>query len=199
MDYKSIAERIIDLRNADLELRDRLVKEGQLGEGYNQEMEELHNSNAHLLNDIIDTIGYPTIDKVGEEASEAAWLIIQHSIGQPGFMKKCKKLLEKAVSENQADPKNLAYLADRIAVLEGKPQLFGTQFDWDQNGELNPRRYDDVGEVNRRRQALGLNTLDAQTVLMRRQAEKENQSPPEDYEERKKTMDEWRKATGWIN
>lgn len=199
MDYKSIAERIIDLRNADLELRDRLVKEGQLGEGYNQEMEELHNSNAHLLNDIIDTIGYPTIDKVGEEASEAAWLIIQHSIGQPGFMKKCKKLLEKAVSENQADPKNLAYLADRIAVLEGKPQLFGTQFDWDENGELNPRRYDDVGEVNRRRQALGLNTLDAQTVLMRRQAEKENQSPPEDYEERKKTMDEWRKATGWIN
>ena len=199
MDYKSIAERIIDLRNADLELRDRLIRKGQLGEGYDQEMAELHNKNARILNDIINTIGYPTIDKVGKEASEAAWLIIQHSIGQPGFMKKCKKLLERAVSGNQADPRNLAYLTDRIAVMEGKPQLYGTQFDWDENGELNPRLCDDLGKVGQRRKSIGLNTIEEQTVVMRRQAEHENQSSPTDYEERKRKMDEWRKATGWIN
>ena len=45
------------------------------------------------------------------------------------------KLLEVAVSENKADPKNLAYLTDRVALFEGKPQLYGTQFDWDENGE----------------------------------------------------------------
>lgn len=45
-------------------------------------MEQLHNRNAKILNDIIEAIGYPTIDKVGKEASEAAWLVIQHSIGQ---------------------------------------------------------------------------------------------------------------------
>ena len=67
MDYKSIAERIIDLKNADLEFRDRLVQNGQLGEGYNKEMEKLHNRNAKILNDIIDTIGYPTICKVGKD------------------------------------------------------------------------------------------------------------------------------------
>jgi hypothetical protein len=109
MDCKSIAGRIIDLKNADLELRDRLVLNGQLGEGYNEEMEGLHNSNAKILNDLIDIIGYPTIDKVGRDASEAAWLVIQHSIGQPDFMRKCAELLEYAVSENKANPMNLAY------------------------------------------------------------------------------------------
>jgi len=36
---------------------------------------------------------------------------------------KCVKLLENAVTENKARPVNLAYLTDRIAVSEGKPQL----------------------------------------------------------------------------
>ena len=95
MDYKSIAEKIIELKNADLELRDRLIHKGQLGEGYNPEVENLHKINAEILNERIDAIGYPTIDKVGNEACEAAWLVIQHSIGKPFFMKKCVKLLQK--------------------------------------------------------------------------------------------------------
>lgn len=198
MDYKIIAEKIINLRNTDLEMRDRLIQKGQLGEGYNEEMEELHRTNAKRLNDIINTIGYPTIDKVGKEASEAAWLVIQHSIGQPNFMRKCVELLKIAVRENKADPKYLAYLADRIAVFEGKPQLYGTQFDWDRNSELSPNLFDDQVKVNQRRKSIGLNTIEEQTVIIRRQAKDENQLPPKDIEKRKKEIDEWQRKTGWI-
>ena len=197
MDYKSIAERIIGLKNSDLELRDRLVKNGQLGKGYNEAMEKLHNTNAQILNEIIDTIGYPTVDKVGKEASEATWLIIQHAIGKPGFMRKCVKLLEIAVSENKATPTNLAYLADRIAVFENKPQLYGTQFDWDKNGELSPNQFDDLNKVNQRRRSIGLNTLEEQTAIMRRQAKNENHKPPADFERRKQEFEKWKKKVGW--
>lgn len=151
MNAKGIAEKIIDLKNADLALREQLVQNGQLGDGYNPAMQQLHQRNAERLNDIIDTIGYPTIGKVGREASEAAWLVIQHAIGQPAFMKKCVALLTAAVRENEADAKQLAYLTDRIAVLEARPQLYGTQFDWDENGELSPEPYDDLAKVNQRR------------------------------------------------
>ena len=198
MDYKSIAKKIIDLKNADLVLRDKLVKSGQLSEGYNEEMKELHNRNAKTLNDIIDTIGYPTIDKVGKEANEATWLVIQHSIGQPVFMKKCAELLKSAVSENKADPKYLAYLTDRIAVFEDKPQLYGTQFDWDEYGNLSPNLFDHVTKVNERRKAIGLNTLEEQTEIIRKQVKNENQSPPPDFEKRKKEIEEWKKTVGWI-
>lgn len=198
MKYKNIAERIIALKKADLEFRDSLIRKGQLEKGYNKEMAYIHNKNAHELDEIIDTIGYPTIDKVGKEASEAAWLIIQHAIEQPNFLRKCLKLLENAVSENKANPINLAYLTDRIAVSENKPQLYGTQFDWDKNGELSPNLFDDLIKVNERRKSIGLNTLEEQTELIRKRAKIENQLPPTDYNKRKQEIEEWKKKVGWI-
>ena len=197
MDYKRIAENIIGLKNTDLALREKLIQSRQLSNGYNEEMKELHNRNAKILGDIIDKIGYPTIDKVGKEANEATWLIIQHSIGQPEFMKKCAKLLEKAVSENKADPKSLAYLTDRIAVFEGKEQLYGTQFDWDEYGILSPNHFDDLTKVNERRKSIGLNTLEEQTEIIRRETENENQSPPTDFKKRKQEIEEWKRNVGW--
>lgn len=198
MNHKGIAEIIVKLKNADLALRSKLVKSGQLSEGYNEEMAKLHKQNTKILNDIIDQIGYPTIDKVGKEGSEATWLIIQHSIGQPVFMKKCAKLLEEQVSDDRANKKNLAYLTDRIAVFENKPQLYGTQFDWDENGELSPNNFDDLIKVNLRRNSIGLNSLEKQTEIIRKQAKNENQLPPTDFEKRKIEMEKWKKSVGWI-
>ncbi len=196
--YESIADKIIQLKNEDLALRDKLIEERILEKGYNKAMEKLHNRNASKLNEIINNFGYPTIIEVGKEASEAAWLVIQHSIGQPEFMRKCAQLLEISVNEKQANPKNLAYLTDRIAVFEGKPQLYGTQFDWDENGVLNPNRFDDLNKVNQRRKSIGLNTLEAQTELIRQQARQDNQVLPTDFEQRKKEFEQWRKKVGWI-
>lgn len=198
MDCKSITEEIIALKNADLELRDKLVRNGQLFDGYNQEMEALHIKNAKILNEIIENIGYPTIEKVGEAANEAAWLVIQHSISQPEFMKKCAALLEKTVTENQANPKQFAYLSDRIAVFEDRAQLYGTQFDWDANGEMSPKLFDDLEKVNERRKSVGLNSLQEQTEIIRKQVLQENQKPPADLKERNRQVDDWRKKVGWI-
>ncbi len=197
MDYKDISARIIELKNADIRLREKLVQSGKLSEGYNDEMMELHSKNAKILENIIDTIGYPTPDKVGNEASEAAWLVIQHSIEQPLFMKRCAKLLEIAVNQNEAAPQSLAYLIDRIAVFEGNPQLYGTQFDWDEYGKLSPNPFDDLAKVNERRRKVGLNSLEEQTRIIRRQAENENQSPPADLERRNRKVEEWKSSVGW--
>lgn len=198
MIYKDIANRIIELKNDDLTFRNKLIQNGQLGNGYHEDMEEIHNRNAKILDEIIDEIGYPTNDKVGQEAGEAAWLIIQHAIGQPNFMKKCAKLLENAVNEGKANAKNFAYLMDRIASFEGRPQLYGTAFDWDENGLLAPKPYDDLAKVNQRRKSIGLNTVSEQIQIMRKQAVGEHQLPPENPEKRKKHYDEWRRAVGWI-
>lgn len=198
MQYPIIAERLIAFKNADLEMRDRLSRNGQLGQGYNEEMEKLHNHNAEALDQLITTIGYPTIDKVGVEGHEAAWLIIQHSISKPAFMKKCVKLMENESGKNRVNPKHLAYLTDRVATFQGKPQLYGTQFDWDENGELQPSDYDDLYKVNQRRVSVGMNTLEEQTAIIRKQAREENQSAPTNHEGRKKELEAWKQKVGWI-
>lgn len=198
MTHKQTATHIIALKNADLALREELIAKHALGNGYNPEMANLHNQNAEKLAEIIDQIGYPTIDKVGKDANEAAWLIIQHAIERPDFMKKCAALLAEAVAENTASQTNLAYLTDRIAVFENKPQLYGTQFDWDENGILSPNVFDDLTKVNERRESIGLNTLEAQTAILRKQVAHENQTPPADFEQRKTEMELWKKNVGWI-
>jgi hypothetical protein len=103
MQYPTIAHRIIELKNNDLVLRDRLAKEGRLSEGYDEEMRDLHIYHATILDEIIKEIGFPTIEKVGKEANEAAWLVIQHSIALPNFMKRCASLLKEAVEAQKAD------------------------------------------------------------------------------------------------
>ena len=198
MDYKSIAKKIIELKNADLALREKLVQKGKLSDSYDVAMKSLHNENAKILDTIINAIGYPTIDVVGEEANEAAWLIIQHAIEQPSFMKKCAELLEIAVRERKADRKSLAFLTDRIAVLEGTPQLYGTQFDWDEYGKLSPNHFDDLSKVNERRKLLGFNTLEEQTELIRKRVQDEKQTPPKDVAKRKQEIETWKRNVGWI-
>lgn len=197
-EYVEIANKIVELKNADLKMRAYLLKNNKLNEGYNAEMEKLHVDNAKKLNAIIEKIGYPTIGKVGEEASDAAWLIIQHSISNPEFMKRSLQLLKVAVKDKEANPIHFAYLTDRIAVLEGKVQLYGTQFDWDDNGELSPQKFDDLQKVNQRRKAIGLNGLEEQTALIRKRATEENQKPPTDFVKRNMEMKIWRKRVGWI-
>ena len=61
-------------------------------------------------------------------AADAAWLMAQHAIHDPEFQRECLGLLEAAVWQGEASPRNLAYLTDRVLVHEGRPQRYGTQF-----------------------------------------------------------------------
>ena len=199
MNQEKTSTKIIELKTADLCLRDQLLKAGLLQDGYHPKMEKLHLKNARALDAIIQKMGYPTIDKVGKAASEAAWLVIQHVISNPSFMKKFQQLLQKAVEQGKANPRDLAYLSDRIATFENRPQLHGTAFDWDQKGQLSPKRYDNLQKVNQRRKALGLIPLEDQVKKMQKQAKKEGLQPPKDFKNREKALRIWQKKVGWIS
>ncbi len=80
----------------------------------------------------------PVLRRSGRTGSGAVWLIVQHAIGLPSFQRRCLALLEAAVARGEAPAWQVAMLTDRIRSLEGRPQSYGTQFDWDSNGELSP-------------------------------------------------------------
>lgn len=198
MKYPDIAVIINQMKEEDLAFRQKLIAQNELGQNYHQGMEQLHIKHANQLDKIIQKIGYPTIDKVGTEASQSAWMIIQHAISLPEFMKKCATLLQQAVCKKQANSQNLAYLLDRIASFEGRPQTYGTAFDWDQYGKLSPCPYDDLHQVNQRRKAIGLNTLEEQTIAIRKNAVLDNQQAPNDWKDRNREIQNWKKKVGWV-
>jgi hypothetical protein len=104
---------------------------------------------------------------VGERASKAAWLLVQHADLDPAFQKQCLPLLEKTVAAGEGSAKDLAYLTDRVLVAEGKPQRYGTQFH-NVEGKLVPRPIEDEANVDARRAAVGLGTMAEYTEQMQR-------------------------------
>ncbi|TRW27090.1 hypothetical protein FMM05_00115 [Flavobacterium zepuense] len=178
-----IAKELIEMANHDLHVREKLLNEGKLTSGYNPDMERVHRINAARLEEIIDAIGYPTTSKVGKEASDAAWLIVQHAISEPALMKRCYAIFIEIGDD--INPQNLAYLYDRICYFEGKPQKYGTQFD-----DRGMYPVEDKAEMVRLREALHLKPHD-EGVILEHQAG--HDLHPSDSE-----FNKWRKEVGWI-
>ena len=200
--YSDITQELIERRNHDLDVRQRLITEGVLFGGYNPEMEAVHLDNARRLQEIIIQIGWPAQEQVGEEASQAAWLIVQHAISLPSFMKSALALMEEQEKTRTVDPVNLAFLSDRIAMYENRPQSYGTQFVDDEQGRLVPYQLgDSVDQVNQRRQKLGLNTIEERLIELtnRMHVEQAKQLTANESQIQQEAYDAWRRKVGWIS
>ncbi|MEH3112176.1 DUF6624 domain-containing protein [Pedobacter terrae] len=180
-----IAGELVAMAQHDLKIRDELSKSGKLSPGYNPDMEKVHRYNASRLEEIIDAIGYPSIEKVGREASDAAWLIVQHAISEPNFMKKCYNLLS---DDPNASPKQLAYLYDRLCYFEGRPQRYGTQFD---KNCVYP--IENLEEMKLLRKELQLEPRDEALII-----EVKDKTAQSDLHRDNQEFNRWRKKVGWI-
>ena len=198
MKYQLIAAEIIKMKNYDLQIRQRLIDEGKLFNGYNKEMEEVHIINADKLEKIISEIGWPSKNEVGKEANDAAMIIIQHSISIPDFQRKCLRLIKDAIDKGEEEKRNYAFLYDRICFNERLPQKFGTQYDWDEMGLMSPWKIKDSNKVNELRKQYGLNPLEEETENIRKGIKASGEIPPADYEKRQREIEKWSRATGWI-
>lgn len=94
-------------------------------------------ANTQKLKNIVRKYGWPDIPLVGKRGSHAAWLIVQHADHDVEFQKYCLGLMRKKLKEGKISPQDVAYLADRIRVHRGLPQLYGTQF-YLKDGKLVP-------------------------------------------------------------
>lgn len=192
---ETLSQELVALAKGDLSVRDELVADGSLcSHGYHPRMEALHKDNAARLAAVIEQYGWPGISLVGEEGAWAAWLIAQHAISNPPFVRRCLSLLKQAASNNEIIQWQAAMLEDRVRMYEGKPQIYGTQFQPSKNGELNPYPIENPESVNDRRLAVGLNTLEERTAELREQSARENIPMPTDLEEQ---YEKWLYSVGW--
>jgi len=105
---------------------------------------------------IVTACGWPKTSK----DSHSAWLLAQHADSDIAFQCHAKGLLEVSVKAGIGAPRDLAYLADRIAANEGRPQEYGTQFSQMDRCHLALAPVDDRQLVDRRRLAIGLQSLE---------------------------------------
>ncbi|MBC2877238.1 MULTISPECIES: DUF6624 domain-containing protein [Streptomyces] len=112
--------------------------------------------NGDRLNEIMDAHGWPAADLVGPDAARAAWLIAQHADRQLDVQRRALRLLEQAVAEGRAAPRELAFLRDRTLVNEGREQVYGTQIAGVRDGAPVPWPCEDPERMDERRAEVGI-------------------------------------------
>lgn len=195
--HENWAAALIAAARRDVETRTRLASTGELFKGYHPDMEAVHDENAALLARAFEAIGWPGRHLLGEDGARAAFLILQHAIGHPILQRRGLALMLDAIPRGQANALDAAYLSDRIAIFEGRDQTFGTQFDWDANGQLSPAPIRDAVAVDERRASVGLPPIAESIAEMRARAAAQGEQAPADLTQRRESYETWARKVGW--
>lgn len=107
---------------------------------------------------ILDNNGWLGDEIVGEKGSAALFLVIQHS--NLATQEKYLPILRDAVKQGKVSGSRLALLEDRVALRQGRKQIYGTQVSRDEETNLyyvSP--LEDPDNVDKRRAEVGLQPI----------------------------------------
>ncbi len=124
----------------------------------------LSKENDAWLDARIDEHGWFNISEYGKNADKAAFFLVQHS-SDVEFQKKTLSLLEGLAAEDETSKSSVASLSDRVAIIEEREQLFGTQGGCEAVGDWKPFPLVE-GDVDTRRREMGLEPLEEYTSRM---------------------------------
>ena len=121
-------------------------------------MNTLDKINLIKIKSIINKYNWPLDTFISKEESRAIFLTIQHS--ELKVQKYHLPLMVKAVELEKLKESSVGLLEDRIAIQEGRPQIYGTQIRQDmQTGEYSVFPICCPDLVDERRKKIGLAPL----------------------------------------
>jgi len=112
------------------------------------------------LVEILDTYGWPGKSLAGEDGAEAAWMLALHTMPDPEVLRRCLTLMRAAAEAVEAESWQVAFLVDRVSLVERNVQVYGTTICRQEDGSFGPPVVEDPGQVDERRRAVGLPPLD---------------------------------------
>lgn len=120
--------------------------------------------NTAWLRGVVARITWFDISKYGSDASQGAWLLVQHADHDPAWQTQMLGALEPRVKTGDMQGKYYAYLHDRVAVNNHRPQRYGTQGGC-KDGVRFTSPLEDPDHVDARRASVGLTSLAAYNAL----------------------------------
>jgi hypothetical protein len=116
--------------------------------------------NLTIVEKIIDERGWLGSDVLEVSGNSALFLVIQHS--NQNVQEKYLPIMREAVKNGKARATSLALLEDRVALGQGKEQVYGSQV-MNIDGRWYMRRLEDPENVDKRRAEVGLIPLNEYT------------------------------------
>jgi hypothetical protein len=114
--------------------------------------------NLIRITKILDERGWLGADEIGKQGNSTLFLVIQHS--DLKVQEKYLPMMREAVAKKKASASSLALLEDRVALRQGKKQIYGSQIGRKPNGgDYYVSSLEDPDNVDKRRAAVGLGSL----------------------------------------
>lgn len=103
--------------------------------------------------------GWYKISKYGAQADNMAWLMVQHADSDRAFQREMLEILDELSAKNESSRKNYAYLYDRVAGAEKRPQRYATQGTCLPGKAWEPLPIEDPENIDKVRASVGLGPL----------------------------------------
>jgi hypothetical protein len=114
--------------------------------------------NLIKVKQILDQYGWLGADVVSDQGNSTLFLVIQHS--DQATQEKYLPMMREAVKNGKAKGSSLALLEDRVALGQGKRQIYGSQISRDpETQEYYISPLEDPDNVDKRRSEVGLGPL----------------------------------------
>jgi hypothetical protein len=130
-------------------------------------------ANLTWLRQLISEKGFPTAAQVGSEGVHLAWILLQHADQDPKLQSQLLPVLEQRFAAGELAANDLARITDRVLVASGRPQRYGTQFDWF-SGAFKLPEPSRLTEIDSARSHVGLMPLADYVCTIRKAREKVN-------------------------
>jgi hypothetical protein len=119
---------------------------------------EIDRQNLIKVINLIEKCGMPTTKEISKKQMNAIWLVFQHADNTN--RKKYFPLLKKSAENGDLSKSSIALMEDRILMIDGKPQIYGSQIS--ENRETKKwelYKLEKPETVDKRRAEVGLGTL----------------------------------------
>ncbi len=144
---------------AELKRRHHLDQIVRVDSTRHSEMKGIDAENQAWIETTTAEHGWIDAERFGASASNVAFLIVQHS-GDAPLMHAALPEIERDAKAGLIDSENFALLFDRVQIMQGGKQRYGTQVIVDEaKGGGVVGRLEDPGHVDERRKAIGLGPL----------------------------------------
>ena len=119
-------------------------------------------SSTEYMRGLLDQYDWIDTHRFGRRVSMAAWLMMQHADAHVELQALALKRMEPYLENGGVKKSDYAFLWDRVAVNSDRKQRYGTQPTWEctPEGNLTLKPLEDPENVNTRRAAMGLGTVE---------------------------------------
>ncbi|MEN0003419.1 MAG: DUF6624 domain-containing protein [Bacteroidota bacterium] len=162
---KPLMEELRDIREKDQRYRMMMDSVNKAFGWESPQMQELwykqnllDSLNTERVLAIIEEHGYPGKTLVGGRLASTAFLVIQHA--DLDIQEKYLPMLKEAADKGELSKSSLALLIDRVEMRNGRPQIYGSQVQRnEETGAYEPAPIANPEQVDERRAEMGLGPL----------------------------------------